>query len=83
MDSRLFGVRIWIESTIAGLVYVASALFFFQAWFGIHDLDVISRDLFPYAAAVVVAASFVLGIMLHNLIPTVVGPLLSEGQELG
>jgi hypothetical protein len=70
MSSPLSSTTVWLEVTLGGFLYLVSAFLLFQSWFGIHDLQCFSSGILPYLATVVIAASYVFGLMLHSLIPT-------------
>jgi hypothetical protein len=78
MNSPFLTLRFWIEVTLAGFLYLAAAFFFLQTWFGVHELDLVSKEVLPYAATAAIAASYVFGLILHSLIPMVFRALLPE-----
>jgi hypothetical protein len=78
MNNPMFAVRVWLEVTLAGLLYIASAFFLLQSLFGVHDLEVVSADVLPYFAVLLVGASYVVGLTLHSFIPSCFRALLPE-----
>lgn len=59
---------LWIEITIAGSVYLAALVFLCLRLLGIGRIPVVADDLLPYLAAGVVAASYILGMLMHRLL---------------
>lgn len=80
MDTSSFKLRFWIEVTLAGFLYLVAVFFFFQTWFGIHNLDILLKEVSPYAA-VAIPISYVFGLLLHSLVPMLSRNLLPEEMQ--
>ena len=69
---------LWAEITISGFLMLLTFFFLALKWLGIHDVTFFSnlKDYMTILSIGVVAVSYLLGILVHRLIFTIVPPIL-------
>lgn len=69
---------LWAEITISGFLMLLSLFFLALKWLGIHNVTFFSglKDYMTVLSIGVVAVSYILGILVHRLIFTIVPPIL-------
>ena len=69
---------LWLEITIAGFPYALALFFLVLRYYGVSDVEKVlpSKEYLPFIAVVILAISYVLGILAHRLLQIVIRPMM-------
>jgi hypothetical protein len=75
---------LWIEIIIAGFVYVVGICFLLAGAWSVADVCVLAlaEEFLPYLAAAAVAASYIVGIVAHRIVPVITSPILGKISKI-